>query len=115
MDTALLFWNNSIATCGVPKTIITDRGVKFTSKVLKTLYDMLLTKLSFSTVYHEQTDGLADTMIQTMEEIIRRFFSYGMEYRDHEGYTNDCVTLLPAMKLAGNPKNHSITGKHLLL
>ncbi|MBW0485396.1 hypothetical protein O181_025111 [Austropuccinia psidii MF-1] len=31
MDTALLFWNNIISTCGLPKTIISDRDPKFTS------------------------------------------------------------------------------------
>ncbi|MBW0466630.1 hypothetical protein O181_006345 [Austropuccinia psidii MF-1] len=30
MDTAFLFWNNIIATCGVPKIIIIDRDPKFT-------------------------------------------------------------------------------------
>ncbi|MBW0565273.1 hypothetical protein O181_104988 [Austropuccinia psidii MF-1] len=30
MDTALLFWNNIISTCGVPKIIISDRDPKFT-------------------------------------------------------------------------------------
>ncbi|MBW0494836.1 hypothetical protein O181_034551 [Austropuccinia psidii MF-1] len=33
LDTALLFWNNIIATCGVPKIIISDRDPKFTSEV----------------------------------------------------------------------------------
>ncbi|MBW0467799.1 hypothetical protein O181_007514 [Austropuccinia psidii MF-1] len=32
MDIALLFWNNIISTCGVPKIIISDRDPKFTSK-----------------------------------------------------------------------------------
>ncbi|MBW0547876.1 hypothetical protein O181_087591 [Austropuccinia psidii MF-1] len=31
MDTALLFWNNIISTCGVPKIIISDRDPKVTS------------------------------------------------------------------------------------
>ncbi|MBW0468860.1 hypothetical protein O181_008575 [Austropuccinia psidii MF-1] len=31
MDTALLFWNNIICTCGVPGIIISDRDPKFTS------------------------------------------------------------------------------------
>ncbi|MBW0544381.1 hypothetical protein O181_084096 [Austropuccinia psidii MF-1] len=31
MDTALLFWNNIISTCGVPKVIISDRDPKLTS------------------------------------------------------------------------------------
>ncbi|MBW0587336.1 hypothetical protein O181_127051 [Austropuccinia psidii MF-1] len=36
-----------------------------------------------STSYHPQTDGLAERMIQTMEDILRRFCAYGMEYKDH--------------------------------
>ncbi|MBW0561626.1 hypothetical protein O181_101341 [Austropuccinia psidii MF-1] len=85
MDTALLFWNNIISTCGVPKLIMSDRDSKFTSEFCTNLYDMLSTKLAFSTAYHPHTDGLAERMIQTMEDILRRFCAYGMEYKDHEG------------------------------
>ncbi|MBW0587328.1 hypothetical protein O181_127043 [Austropuccinia psidii MF-1] len=73
MDTALLSSNNIISTCGVPKIIISDRDPKLTSEFLTNLYDMLGTKLAFSTAYHPQTDGLAERMIQTMEDILRRF------------------------------------------
>ncbi|MBW0482627.1 hypothetical protein O181_022342 [Austropuccinia psidii MF-1] len=71
MDTALLFWSNIISTCGVPRIIISDRDPKFTSEFWTSLYDMLGTKLEFSTAYHPQTDGLAERMIQTMEDILR--------------------------------------------
>ncbi|MBW0565011.1 hypothetical protein O181_104726 [Austropuccinia psidii MF-1] len=50
-------------------------------------------------------------MIQTMEDIIGRFCEYGMEYKDHEGYTHDWITLLPAVQLAYNTSQHSTTGK----
>ncbi|MBW0507715.1 hypothetical protein O181_047430 [Austropuccinia psidii MF-1] len=72
MDTALLFWNNITSTCGVPKIIINDRDLKFTSEFWTNLYDMLGTNLAFSTAYHPQTDGLAEIMIQTMEYICHR-------------------------------------------
>ncbi|MBW0488062.1 hypothetical protein O181_027777 [Austropuccinia psidii MF-1] len=111
MDTALLFWNKIIFTCGGPKIIITDRDPKFTSEFWTNLYDILGTKLEFSTAYHPQKDGLAERMIQTVEDMIRRFFSYVMEYKDHEGYTHDWVTLLPAVKLAYNTSQHSTTWK----
>ncbi|MBW0468500.1 hypothetical protein O181_008215 [Austropuccinia psidii MF-1] len=78
-DTALLFWNNIISTCGVPKIIISDRDPKFTSEFWTNLYDMLSNKIAFSTAYHPQTDGLAERMIQTMEDILRGFCAYGME------------------------------------
>ncbi|MBW0571197.1 hypothetical protein O181_110912 [Austropuccinia psidii MF-1] len=111
MDTSLLFWNNIISTSGVPKIIISDRNPKFTSEFWTNLYDMLGTKLAFSTSYHPQTDGLAERMIQKIEDILRRFCAYGMEYKDHEGYTNDWVTLPPAVQLAYNTSQHSTTGK----
>ncbi|MBW0515494.1 hypothetical protein O181_055209 [Austropuccinia psidii MF-1] len=49
MDTSLLFWNNIISTCGVPKIIISDRDPNFTSEFCKDLYEILGTKLAFST------------------------------------------------------------------
>ncbi|MBW0591503.1 hypothetical protein O181_131218 [Austropuccinia psidii MF-1] len=109
MDTALLFWNTIISTCGVPKIIISDKDPKFTSEFWTNLYYMLGTKLSFSTAYHPQTDGLAERMIQTMEDLLRRFCAYGMEYKDHEGYTHDWVTLLAAVQLTCNTSQHSTT------
>ncbi|MBW0583992.1 hypothetical protein O181_123707 [Austropuccinia psidii MF-1] len=72
---------------------------------------MLGTKLAFSTAYHPQTDCLAERMIQTMEDIIRRFGAYGMKYRDHKGYTHYWVTLLPELQLAYNTSQHSTTAK----
>ncbi|MBW0485730.1 hypothetical protein O181_025445 [Austropuccinia psidii MF-1] len=111
MDTALLFWNRIISSCGVPKIIISDGDTKFTSKLWTNLYDMLGAKLAFSTAYHPQTDVLAERMIQTMEDIIRRFCAYGMEYKDHEGYTHDWVTLLPEFQLAYNTSQDYTTWK----
>ncbi|MBW0500740.1 hypothetical protein O181_040455 [Austropuccinia psidii MF-1] len=49
MDTALLYFNKIISNSGIPKIIISDRDPKFTSKFWTNLYDMLGTKLAFST------------------------------------------------------------------
>ncbi|MBW0581627.1 hypothetical protein O181_121342 [Austropuccinia psidii MF-1] len=111
MDTSLLFWNNIISICGVPKIIISDKDPTFTYEFWNNLYEMLGTKLSFSTAYHPQTDGLTERMIQAMEDILRRFCDYGMEYKDLEGYTHDWVTLLPAVQLAYNTSQNSATVK----
>ncbi|MBW0471184.1 hypothetical protein O181_010899 [Austropuccinia psidii MF-1] len=105
MDTALVFWNNIISTCGFLKIIISYRDPKFTSEFWTILYDMLGAKLAFSTAYHPQTDGLAERMIQKMENILRRVCAYVMEYKDQ------WVTLLPIVQLAYNTSQHSTTGK----
>ncbi|MBW0472791.1 hypothetical protein O181_012506 [Austropuccinia psidii MF-1] len=46
-----------------------------------------------------------------MEDILRRFCAYCMEYKDHEGYTHHWVTLLPEVQLAYNKSQHSTTEK----
>ncbi|MBW0563480.1 hypothetical protein O181_103195 [Austropuccinia psidii MF-1] len=46
-----------------------------------------------------------------MEDILRSFCAYGMEYKDPEGYTHHWVTLLPAVQLVYNTSKHSTTGK----
>ncbi|MBW0496673.1 hypothetical protein O181_036388 [Austropuccinia psidii MF-1] len=83
MDTAFSFWNNIIANCRVPRIIISYRDPKFKSEVWTNLYDMLGTKISFSTAYHPQTNVLSVRMIQTMQDIISRICAYGMEYKCH--------------------------------
>ncbi|MBW0470598.1 hypothetical protein O181_010313 [Austropuccinia psidii MF-1] len=115
IHTALLFWNNIICTGGIPKIIITNKDPKLTSEFLTNLNDILRKKLSFSTAYHPQTDDLAETMSQTMDDIIRIFCAYGMEYKDHEGYTHHLITLLPAVQPSYKTRKHSTTGKLSLL
>ncbi|MBW0478891.1 hypothetical protein O181_018606 [Austropuccinia psidii MF-1] len=83
MNTALLFWNDIISTCGVPKIIISDRNQQFTSKFWTNLYDGLGTKLAFSTDYHTQTEGLGERMIEIMEEILRIFFQLAYNTIQH--------------------------------
>ncbi|MBW0493139.1 hypothetical protein O181_032854 [Austropuccinia psidii MF-1] len=88
-----------------------DRDPKLTSEIWTNLYDMLVTKLVFSTAYHPKTYLLAERMIQKMEDILKPFCAYGMEYKDHEGYTHDWVTFLPEVQLAYNTIQNSTTGK----
>ncbi|MBW0476831.1 hypothetical protein O181_016546 [Austropuccinia psidii MF-1] len=100
-----------MATCGVTKINISNRDPYFTSEFWTNLYDMLGIKLAFSTDYHPQIDGLAERIIQEMEEIIKGLCEYGMEYKDHGGYTNYWVTLLPEIQLSYNTSQQSTTGK----
>ena len=111
MDIALLFWNRIITDSACPKIIISDRDPKFTSEFCTNLYDIMGTKLSFSMAYHPQTDGLAERMIQTLEDMIRRYCSFGLKFKDMEGYTHDWVSLLPGLEFSYNSSKHSTTNK----
>ncbi|MBW0559320.1 hypothetical protein O181_099035 [Austropuccinia psidii MF-1] len=69
------------------------------------------TEISFSTAYHPQTDGLAEIMIQKLEDMIRRFCAYGLKFKDSDGFTHDWYRLIPALELAYETSIHSSTGK----
>ncbi|MBW0585478.1 hypothetical protein O181_125193 [Austropuccinia psidii MF-1] len=73
MDTALLIWNRVVSWTGIFTNIISDRDPKFTSALWTNLHQLFGTKLSFSTAYHPQTDGLSERIIQTLEDMVRRF------------------------------------------
>ncbi|MBW0564004.1 hypothetical protein O181_103719 [Austropuccinia psidii MF-1] len=71
MVTALLILNRVISHTGLFQNITSDREPNFKSALWTNLHMLLGTKLSFSTEYHPKTDGLAERIIQTLEEMIR--------------------------------------------
>ncbi|MBW0500724.1 hypothetical protein O181_040439 [Austropuccinia psidii MF-1] len=111
MDKALLLWSRVIPNTGLFKNIICDRDHNLTSELWTNLHRLLGTKISFSTEYHPETDGLAERMIQNLEDMIRRFCAYGLKLKGSDGFTHDWCTLIPALELAYNTSVHSSTGQ----
>ncbi|MBW0561799.1 hypothetical protein O181_101514, partial [Austropuccinia psidii MF-1] len=68
-DTSLLTWNRLVSWTGIFTNIISDSDPKFTSALWTNPHQLFGTKLSFSTAYHPQTDGLAERIIQTLEDM----------------------------------------------
>ncbi|MBW0554662.1 hypothetical protein O181_094377 [Austropuccinia psidii MF-1] len=111
MDTALLIWNRAVSWTFIFTNIISDRDSKFNSALWTNLNQLFGTKLSFSTAYHPQTDGLAERMIQTLEDMVRRFCAYGLEFKDCDGFTHDWCTILPEIEFSYKTSNHASTNK----
>ncbi|MBW0539882.1 hypothetical protein O181_079597 [Austropuccinia psidii MF-1] len=84
---------------------------KFTSALWTNLHNLFRTKLSFSTAYHPQIDGLEERMIQKLEDMIRRFCAYVLEFKDSDDFTHDWCTLIPALELSYKSSIHSLTSK----
>ncbi|MBW0462227.1 hypothetical protein O181_001942 [Austropuccinia psidii MF-1] len=95
-----MIWNRVVSWTGIFTNIISDRDHKFTSELWKCLHQIPGTNLSFSKAYQQQTDRLAKRMIQTLEEMVRRFFAYGLGLKYYDGLTHYLCTLLPSLKLA---------------
>ncbi|MBW0496191.1 hypothetical protein O181_035906 [Austropuccinia psidii MF-1] len=100
MDTALLIWNRVISWTHIFTNIISDRDPNFTSAIWKNLYQLVGKKLSFSTAYHPQADGMVERMIQTLEDMVIRFCAYHLDFKACDGFTHYWCTLLPELELA---------------
>jgi hypothetical protein len=55
---------------GIPKMVISDRDVKFTSTFWKELFAGINTNLNFSAIYHPQTDGQTKRTNKIIEDML---------------------------------------------
>ncbi|MBW0514221.1 hypothetical protein O181_053936 [Austropuccinia psidii MF-1] len=111
MDTAIMIYNKVLSHTGLFKNIISDRDTRFTSALWTNLHSLFETKLSFSTAYHPQNDGLAERMKKKLEDMIRRSCAYGLEFKEYNGFTHYWCTLIPALELEYKTSIHYSTGK----
>ena len=56
-DIAEIFMKEIVRLHGIPRTIVSDRGTKFTSNFWRGLFKGFGTNLNFNTTYHPHTDG----------------------------------------------------------
>jgi transposase InsO family protein len=58
---------------GIPKTIVSDRDPKFTSKFWKELFKGFGINLNFITAYHPESDGKTKRMNKVIEDMLRMY------------------------------------------
>ena len=97
---ANLFFREVVRLHGVPRTIVSDRDVKFMSYFWKTLWAKLGTKLLFSTTCHPQTDGQMEVVNRTLSMLLRAMIKKNLKVWE------DC---LPHVEFAYNRAVHSTT------
>lgn len=58
---------------GLPKEVLTDRGMNFTSQCLQQVYQLLGIKGLKTTSYHPETHGHMETLNQTLVQMLCKF------------------------------------------
>ena len=75
-DIAKIFMKDIFRLHGLPKAIVSDRDVKFTSNFWKGLFVDLGTKLNFSIAYNPQIDGKTERVNQMLEYMLCMYVMY---------------------------------------
>ncbi len=86
---------------GVLESIVTDRGLLFTSKFWSLLCCFLRIKRKLSTAFHPQTDGQTERQNNTMQAYLRAFINWKQD---------DWVRLLLIAEFAFNNTKNVSTG-----
>ena len=68
---ARLYVENIVKLHGVPKSIISDRDPRFTSRLWQGLQNAFESQLKLSSAYHHQTDGQSERTIWALEDMMR--------------------------------------------
>jgi hypothetical protein len=85
---------------GIPRAIVSDRGVQFVGQLWKRVCTLLQITRRLSTAYHPETDGSTERMNQTVEAYIRIFTNYDQD---------NWVDLLSYAELAINNRDATAT------
>ena len=98
---AELMFEHVYKSHGLPKNIISDRDVLFTSVFWSRLHRLIGTKLRMSSAYHPQSDGATERANRTVTQMLRQCIHANQK---------DWVTKLPAIEFAINSARSASTG-----
>jgi transposase InsO family protein len=100
-ETGRLFFSHIFKHHGLPKNIVSDRDLKFTSKFWQALWKRMGSKLKMSTSFRPQTDGQTERVNLMIQQFLRNYVAADQQ---------DWVDHLELAKLCYNNSKHSATG-----
>jgi hypothetical protein len=97
-----LFFKEVIRLHGLPRSIVSNRDMKFIGHFRRTLWKKMGTNLMFSSAYHPQMDGQTEVVKKRMGDLLRSLVT-----EHHSSWDN----VLPQAEFAYNDSVNRSTGK----
>jgi transposase InsO family protein len=97
---ARLFLHHVWKLHGLPRNVVSDRGVQFVREFTRELYRLLAIRIAASTAYHPQTDGQTERVNQEQEQYLCIFVNKRQDDKDD---------LLPMAEFQYNNHIHTLT------
>ena len=98
---AELMFKNVYKLHGLPKNIVSDQDVLFTSVFWSRLHQLISTKLRMSSAYHPQLDGATERANRTVTQMLHQCIHPNQK---------DWVTKLPTIEFTINSARSASTG-----
>ena len=73
VEVADIFMKEVSRLHGIPKMVVSDKDLKFTSNFWKGLFKGFITNLNFSTTYHPELDGHTERVNRVIEDMLRMY------------------------------------------
>jgi len=81
---AKIYINEVVRLHGISMSIVSDRDPRFTSRLWPSIQHALGTRLDMSTVFHPQTDGQLERVIQVLKDLLRAcVLEFGGNWEEH--------------------------------
>ena len=108
-----LFFNEVVKLHGFPRSIVSDRDMRFRGHFWRTLWKKLGTKLNFSSAYHPQSDGRTEVVNRSLGNMLRSLVGENPKQWDrvleqvefaYNDSPNRSTSMIPFHILYGNPR-----------
>ncbi|GBG81809.1 hypothetical protein CBR_g33989 [Chara braunii] len=96
-----LFMDNWVRDVGLPKTIVSDRDVRFTSEMWKKAAEQMGSQLQMTSGNHLEANGQAEQMNRVVQHLLRHYIKPSQDDWDEK---------LPLIASLYNNAEHSTTG-----
>jgi hypothetical protein len=98
LSNCIFFVAQVVANHGVPRSIVTDRDIRFTSKFWKAFVAQMRVQHGMSTAFHPQSDGNTERVNRVLEDMLRHYI---------DATQTDWDSLLPVVQFSINNSYHA--------